>query len=218
MHKVALVEDQRMVREMLADWFESLDNIEVVGLFGGAEQFIEWVPHQIEKDPAIASLFLVSDLVMPDMSGSQLIPFVRQQWPEMKIMALTGAREPLLFQSVAEKVDVMVSKNGDSRAEIMRGIRAMGMGRRYVSPSIASAIVDLIGEKGIPALEQLTQREIDIMRRIFSGASVKVIANEIKVANQSVSDARVRVQRKLHPLTEFDIYTLFLASGLMQWG
>lgn len=216
MLKLALIEDQRMVRDMLTDWFESIGNIDVVGLFESAEQFLEWVPGQIEKDPACASLSLVTDLMMPSMSGSQLISCVRQQWPEMKIMALTGAREPLLFQSVTDKVDAIVSKNGDSRAEIVRALRAMGMNRRYVSPSIAEAIVDLIGEKGIPALEQLTEREIDIMRRIFAGIPRKAIAVELNTANQSISDARARVLRKLHPHTEFEIYTLFLAAGLMQ--
>lgn len=216
MQKIALVEDQRMILDMFAEWLESTGLVKIAGTFESAEFFLEWMEIAVARDPSSASLYLVTDLVMPTMSGHQLIPVVRERWPEVKIMAVTGAREPLLFQSVAGKVDAMVSKNGDSRAEILRGLRAMGMGRRYVSPSIAKKMAESMGNDGIPALERLTDREIDVMRRLFMGASLKAIAIDLGLASQSASDARTRVLRKLEPHTEFEIYTLFAAAGLLQ--
>lgn len=81
--RVLIVDDQRMFREGIRSRIEHEDDIEVVGEAGSAEETLTQIQ---ETRPDIVTL----DIRLPDVSGIEVAKQIRRDWPDLKILVLTG--------------------------------------------------------------------------------------------------------------------------------
>jgi DNA-binding NarL/FixJ family response regulator len=113
--------------------------------------------------------------------------------------------------------DGFVSK-GASAEELLEAVRTTLAGRRYVSPALADLLA-ADGEAGradsrLPH-EGLTEREMQVFRRLAEGQSQATIANELCLAPKTISGYRARILRQLGFETDAQVTIYAIQNGLI---
>lgn len=126
---------------------------------------------------------------MPGGDTGAEIQYLKQRWPAMKIIVLTGSQSAQLLQQVAQAgADAVLQKNGDA-AELREAIAAVMCGEPYISASVQLLL-------GTVQLE-LTPREFQIMRLVCEGFSNAQIAEQLSLSPKTTDKHRENLMRKL---------------------
>lgn len=185
--RILIVEDQRIVREGLVAVLEDEDDLEVIGeASNGAEA--------LECYPALLPDVVLMDLQMPVMDGPTAIAKLRAAHPEARILVLTTyATDEFIWTALRAGAQGYLLKDasGDQLASAIRAIQA---GQTHLSPAVAARLV-----AGPTATnpEQLTPRELEVLRLLGRGRSNNEIALELTIAPRTV---KVHVQNILGKL------------------
>jgi two-component system invasion response regulator UvrY len=101
--------------------------------------------------------------------------------------------------------------------ELMKAVRTVLSGRRYVSAALAEILVaDLDGDPDKPLHARLSTREFQIFCKIAAGRGVSDIANELSLSVKTVSTYRSRILEKMSFTANADITSYALRNGLIQ--
>jgi len=133
---------------------------------------------------------LILDYHMPGGDAAALLSYCKKRHPELKIIALTGAQSgQILKQLVAAKADAVLLKDGAS-AELLLAIHEVMQGKRYFSDTVRNNIADID--------LQLSTRELQVLKLIFSGLVTREIADKLALSPKTVDKHRENIMRKLH--------------------
>jgi|GEM_PF-6162572 len=213
---VVIVEDLTMMREMLSEVVDKCPGVRLVSEHANAQSYLSWmdgIKDQYQYDRLRKKGILISDIVMPGMGGYELLKINRQNWPDMRTMALTGTEEGWLIETLVGLVDAFVSKH-DGKTCITMGLRSIGQNRPYISPSIAESTRQRLDNPTQSPLESLTDNQKDIMCMLFDGMRNKAVATKTERDEATVSATKKLVLENLKPLTLFEIYGLFVEAGI----
>jgi DNA-binding NarL/FixJ family response regulator len=191
--RLVLVDDHQIMREGLRLVLAREPGFEVIGEAADGESGLQLV---VELRPDVA----VVDIEMPRLNGIELAARLRVECPDTKVLILSGAAE---FPSVREALRAGVSgfliKTG-AADELTRAIRAASAGEVYFCSQVSTVLAQVYrrGESadGTPA-PNLSQREIDILRRIADGQSTKEIAFALELSTKTVETHRANLMSKL---------------------
>jgi DNA-binding NarL/FixJ family response regulator len=101
--------------------------------------------------------------------------------------------------------------------ELMKAVRTVLSGRRYVSAALAEILVaDLDGDPDKPLHARLSTREFQIFCKLAAGRGVSDIANELSLSVKTVSTYRSRILEKMSFTANADITSYALRNGLIQ--
>lgn len=171
--RIFLVDDHPVVREGLRHMLEREEDMTVVGEVGSAEEAltqVEWLHPQV----------ILMDIKMPGMDGIELTRQLKKKHPSCNIIILTFYDEYLAQAIEAGAVGYL--HKDIKREELTRAIRAVNQGRSQLDLSLSR---DLLAELAAPA-ENLSQRELEMIRLIAAGASNKEIAEQLFLSETSV--------------------------------
>jgi two-component system, NarL family, invasion response regulator UvrY len=141
---------------------------------------------------------LLLDTNMPDADGLALLPKVRKTWPAMAVLMLSSTFEPeLALRAVRSGAAGYVTKS-TSPEELVSAIHLVRRGRRYVSQELADCMARELERNNTPLPhEQLSERELEVMRKLAGGQSIKEIAYELSLSDKTVSTYRARLLEKM---------------------
>jgi DNA-binding NarL/FixJ family response regulator len=197
--RVVVVEDDPSHRERFRDHLRLDDRLELVAEFANATAAMAAIP------PLIPDVALV-DLGLPDKSGFDVIEHIHRAAPRAEIMVVSvfgGERN--LLQAIEAGATGYLLKDA-MPPDFLAAIHALRAGESPISPSLARHLLkhyhdlaeapagaspDELGGEG------LTTREIDILQRIASGASVAEIAERIFISTHTVKTHVKNIYRKL---------------------
>ncbi len=136
---------------------------------------------------------LVLDIGLPVLDGIEVARYLRQHGVESRLLALTARTDAASVRTaLAQGIDGYVPKSEDSR-ELIEAIRALALGRRYLSPSIAHLLEPDAGQLPIP----VTPREREILICVAEGLSSKEIGQRLGISAATVQKHRENLGRKL---------------------
>ena len=209
MLRLAIVDDHKIVRagfrEMLADEL----GVRVEFEAASGEEALQ----QFREQPCDV---LLLDLSLPGQSGVDVLRAVRQRYPALKVLVLSGFPE--------ERYALPMIRNGANgylckdceRDELIRAIRTVAQGRRYVSPRTAELLADdLAGVSAALPHESLSERELQVFLRLARGESVSGIADTLNLSVKTVSTYRSRLLEKLEVASNAELAAYALRHGLM---
>lgn len=190
--RVMIVDDHAIlragVREMLADEAD----LKVVAEAGSAEEALQLLNSGTEVDVVIL------DVTLPGQSGIELLKTLRRDRPDLQILVLSMHPERsfavrLMRAGANGYVPKMIVPE-----ELVRAVRAVGSGRRYITPIVAELLAsEAAAEEDGPLHNRLSERELQVFTRIARGVSPAVMAAELGLSVKTVSTYRARILEKM---------------------
>lgn len=140
----------------------------------------------------------IVDLSMPGMSGLDLIRRIRAEHEDVRVLVLSmHAEEQYALRAFKAGAAGYVTKDS-AAAELVSAVRKVATGGGYVSPGLAERVVQQLsaGVSG-PRLGELSDRELEVLKRIVAGERPTDIAQELHLSIKTVSTHKARILEKL---------------------
>jgi DNA-binding NarL/FixJ family response regulator len=189
--RVLLVDDHGVVRRGLRGYLELLDDIEVVG---EAENGLLAIDAVDELEPDV----VLMDLVMPQLDGIGAIGRIKADHPAVQIVALTSfIEEEKVTAALAAGASGFILKDADAD-DVAAAIRAAHNDEVHLDPAAARILAQgMRTRSSAPAVEPLTERELEVLALVGRGRSNKEIATELGITERT---ARTHVSNILGKL------------------
>lgn len=191
--RVLIVDDHAVVRQGLITFLELQDEIEVVGEASNGKEALQKVK---ELEPDV----VLMDLVMPVMDGLTAIREVKLMRPQTEVIALTSfADDEKVFSALRSGATGYLLKDVQPN-DLVKAVLAAERGEVQLHPEVAKK---LMHEVIAPAklndnLEELTEREREVLALLGRGMSNKEIAREISVSEKTVKAHVSSILNKLN--------------------
>lgn len=175
---IVIVEDDPVVLESLVLFFKLHELLNVSQTFTSAEQLLSW----IEKGEVMQFVLLL-DIQLPGITGVEALPKIKSLLPTLDVIILTTFEETdMIFKALSAGACSYVSKRS-SLQRIKEAVEVVAEGGSYMSPAIARKIADYYAPK---KHNQLTERQLEIVRGIVIGKSYKMIATDLFISLDTV--------------------------------
>ena len=176
--RVMLVDDHNVVRSGLATFLKAYDDLELVG---EAKNGLEAV-HLCQR--SIPDVILM-DLMMPEMDGIAATGAILDDYPEIKIIAMTSFEDEELVQGVLAAGAISYLLKNVTSDELAKAIREAVSGRSTLSPEAARVLVQATRPSKQPSYD-LTEREMEVLNLVVQGNSNQQIADSLVISIPTV--------------------------------
>ena len=154
---------------------------------------------------------VITDFNMPGDDtygdGLQLIEYINEHFPAVKILVLTMVSNPLIISRLLEMGVAGVIAKSHIREEIGKALRALGNDRRYSAPAEPAKSVIINPRVIDERFSTLSPREVEVLRLVVAGSSVGDIARQLNRSVKTVSTQKVSAMRKLEVLNDHALIT-----------
>ena len=201
--RILIVEDHPVFREGLSTILVSQQDMVLVGqAVNAAEAIAEFRLHR----PDVTLM----DLRLPGTNGTDALIAIRGEFPQARIVMLTtsecdGEIQRALRAGAAAYVFKSMPKN-----ELLDVIRSVHAGRRHVPQEVAARLAEHLGE------DDLTTRELEVLRLIRDGYRNKQIADQLAIAETTVNFHIKNLVDKLQANDRTHAVTIALRRGILQ--
>lgn len=181
--KVLLVDDHEMVRIGLAAVLDTEDGIEVIGEASNG-------PDGIRLAAAYRPDVVLMDLVMDGMDGIETTAKLLEQCPECKVIVLTSYLDDSKLYPVIEAGAFSYLLKTSRATEIADAIRAASRGQSVLESQVAAKMMNRFRQPAAPKRkslhEDLTEREMDVLKLVAKGMSNQEIADQLIIGIKTV--------------------------------
>jgi DNA-binding NarL/FixJ family response regulator len=193
MPRIAIVEDNTVVRSSLVELVNSIPDCECAGQFDCGEDAVRQIP-QLRPD------LVMMDIHLPNLSGIEATRAIKESLPDLAVLILTVYEdEEKIFQALQAGASGYILKRSHP-SEIVGAVREMLGGGAPMTPTIARKVVDSFSRAGRDSQpeELLSRREVEVLRSLTRGFSNKEIAEELGVAVETVRWHLKQIYDKFH--------------------
>jgi two-component system, NarL family, invasion response regulator UvrY len=159
---------------------------------------------------------VILDLSLPDRSGFQLLTELRHEEPELPVVVLSmHADDEYAIRAVRGGAAGYVTKES-APEELIVALKKVMRGGKYMTPALAEKVAFAVAGPGTPAKphQTLSERELEVLRLIGAGKSLKEIAAILSVSVKSVGTYRSRVLEKMRLQTNADLIRYVIENSL----
>jgi two-component system, NarL family, response regulator NreC len=215
--RILLVDDHAVVRGGLKMLLAADPDLEIVG---EAETGAEGLRLAGELQPDV----ILMDISMPDMNGIEATRRVKAEHPEIAVLALTMHEDDqYFFEMLAAGASGYVPKRAAPN-DLISAIHAIRGGGMFLFPSLARTLVqDYLQRRELPpvpavrqGLEELTDREREVLALIAEGQSNQEIADALVISIKTVNRHRENIMAKLNLHSRVELVRYAIEKGLIE--
>ena len=201
--RIMTVDDHPLLRQGIATLIESEVDLELVAeASDGEEAIAQFRLHR----PDVTLM----DIQMPNVNGVEAISRIRSEFPDAKILVLsTYAGDVQVLRAIKAGARGYLLK-GNVRKELLEAIRTVHAGRKRIPPEIAAELADHAAD------DQLSSREIDVLRLIGEGNANKQIADKLSIGETTVKNHISNILSKLSANDRAHAVTIALQRGIIE--
>ncbi len=213
--RIVLVDDHMVVRAGLRMLLGADPELLIVG---EAENGASGVALAQELRPDV----VLMDISMPDMNGIEATRRIKQSCPDIAVLALTMHEDDqYFFEMLAAGASGYVPKRAAPN-DLISAIHAVNAGGMFLFPSVARLLVNDFLEKregvspGARRLEELTDREREVLTLIAEGRTNQEIAAALVISIKTVNRHRENIMAKLNLHSRVDLVRYAIEKGLIE--
>ncbi len=201
--RILSVEDHPVFREGLSTIIGSQQDMVMVAQAGnGIEAVAEFRRHR----PDITLM----DLRLPGANGTDVLIAIRGEFPQARIIMLTSSDGDGEIQRAMRAGASGYMLKNMPREELLGVIRSVHTGKRHVPPQVAARLAEHLGD------DDLTTRELEVLRLIRDGHRNKQIADQLAIAETTVNFHIKNLVDKLGANDRTHAVTIAVRRGLLQ--
>lgn len=206
--RILLIDDHRIMRDGIKLILRNHPAFEVVGEVGDGMSALE-AAEKVKPELAVV------DLGLPRLGGLELIRCLRDRFPAVKLLILSGEAEEY---QVREAVRLGVSSyllKVNAGAELVQALQAVACGNAYFSPEVAVMLAQ--GYRKVLAetsASPLSDRERQILTLVAEGRNTKEIAHALTISAKTVEAHRKHIMDKLGLFSVAELTKYALREGL----
>ncbi|NQZ86544.1 MAG: response regulator transcription factor [Colwellia sp.] len=207
MINVALVDDQQLVRQGIAGLLSLSDDISILWQAENGEHAQQMLANEALPD------VLLLDIRMPKVNGIELVKILRGQGSTLPILMLTTFDDSELFmQSLQAGANGFLLKDV-SLEKLVNAVKTLADGGFVAEPVVMKQLNK--GLADVPVIEDLTEKERQILKLLAGGFSNKEIANSIFLAEGTVKNHVSNILSKLNTRDRTRAVLIALNQGLI---
>ena len=191
--RLLIVDDHPIMRDGLRGVFRGDEDFEVTGeASDGAEA--------IQLAQALHPDVILMDLRMPGMGGVEAITRLRELGHPARVLILTTYDTDRDVLPAIEAGATGYLLKDAPRDELIRAVRAAHQGQSVLAPKVASTLVGLVGSpggRGQRGQENLSPREIEVLKLVAEGATNQVAARKLLVSETTIKTHLLHIYTKL---------------------
>jgi two-component system response regulator NreC len=209
---IVLADDHHVVRQGLRALLEAAPDFRVVGEAGDGLEAVELAEH-LQPD------VLVLDLMMPGLNGLEVTRQVSQRSRQTRVVILSMYdNEGYVVQALRNGASAYVLKESSAH-NLVRAVREVAAGRRYLSPPLSEPSIETYIEKakGAPLdlYDTLTTREREVLQLVAEGHSSREIAERLYISPRTAEIHRANMMRKLGLHNQTGLIRYALQRGIL---
>jgi DNA-binding NarL/FixJ family response regulator len=193
--KVFLVDDHPLVREWLANLINQQTDLQVCGEADSA-------PKALQMIGAVKPEIAIVDISMAGGSGIELIKNIKAGHPQVLMIVLSMHEETLYAERALRAGARGYIMKREATKRVLEAIRSVLGGKLYLSDKMAMVMAEKFvdGRPGTarPAIEALSDRELEVFQLLGRGYSTRQIADDLHVSFKTVQAFCARIKEKLH--------------------
>ncbi|MDP1581405.1 MAG: response regulator transcription factor [Candidatus Didemnitutus sp.] len=192
--RIFLVDDHPLVREWLGQLLAGEPDFAIVG---EAEEPAVALAAMQEAPPDIALV----DLSLRTGTGMDLIKDLRAQLPDVRVIVLSMHEELSHVERALRAGASGYVMKRESTTRIVEAIRTVREGKVYANPEVIARLAErMVGRRGAlvaRSVDTLSDRELEVFRRMGEGHATKRIAADLGVSMKTVQEYQARIKEKL---------------------
>jgi len=209
MIKILIADDHAIVRRGLKQIVSEQTDMIVGGEAENAREVLEMVRSNKWN-------VIVLDINMPGRSGLEILKELKREQPKLPVLVLSVHPEDQYGIRVLRAGAAGYLTKDSAPDELVKAIRKVHRGGRYISPSLAEALVLELGvESDRPPHKTLSDREYQVMTMIASGKTVGEIGEELSLSVKTISTYRARVLEKMRMRTNAELTHYAIQNQLL---
>lgn len=205
--RVMIVDDHAVVRSGIAAFLLAFSDLEMVSEAAGGEE-------AVDKCRSAKPDVVLMDLVMPGMDGAAATKTIKQECPDVQVIALTSFPEEDLVKKTIEAGAIGYLLKNSSAEDLAAAIRAAYEGRPTLSPEATEALVKQTA-KGRSPSNDLTERELEVLKLMMEGMNNNDIAKQLFVSQSTVKFHVSNILMKLDASTRTEAVATAIKEGLV---
>ncbi len=209
MIRIILVDDHKLFRVGLRRMLQDANGLQIVGEAETGEQAVQLAR---EIRPSI----VLMDIWMPGIGGLEATRRIVRLQLDIKVIAVTACDDhPFPLQVLKAGASGYLSK-GVAAEELIKAIKRVFVGKRYVSAEIAQTLAMSTYEEGHSSpFEQLSNREMQIMLMVVSCHKVNKISSDLHLSPKTVNSYRYRIFEKLSVSSDVEMTLMAVRHGMI---
>ena len=208
--RLLIVDDHKVVRNGLRVFISLYDDLEVVGEAKNGQQ-------ALEQCAAHRPDVVLMDMVMPVMDGPTATRLIREQFPEVQVVALTSFDEEEIVHQAIEAGAVGYLYKDVEEDELIGAVRSARQGRPVLAPEAMKALMHRTTEPvESPAAEPLTRREREVLHLVAQGMTNPQIAEQLVISTSTVQFHVHNILGKLGVGTRTEAASIAIQSKLIE--
>lgn len=191
--RVLIADDHHIVRRGLVFFLKTQELIEVVGEAANGKEAVE-LALKLKPD------LILMDLIMPEMDGIQATKIIKSEIPDIKIMMLTSFSDQEHVIPAVEAGASGYQLKDIQPDELVSSIKSIMNGENQLHPKATSLVLkhlSIHNRQERKPIDDLTKRELEVLKEIASGKSNKEIASSLFITEKTVKTHVSNVLAKL---------------------
>lgn len=201
--RILTVDDHALLREGIASLVDAEPDMKLVAEASSGQEAIE--KFRLHR-PDVT----IMDLQMPDLDGVEAIRRILGEFPGARLIVLTTyTGDAKVLRALRAGAQAYILK-GHVHRELMDAIRAVNAGQKRIPAEVAKELADHATD------DELTPREIDVLRLIASGNANKQIADQLSIGEGTVKSHVANILSKLGANDRAHAVTIGLKRGIIE--
>lgn len=211
---IAIADDHPMVISGLVALLQPYAHVLVTTTHNNAAQLLEGLDYY---RPDV----LLLDILLPDRSGKELVPELKERYPDMKILVLTSLDAPSMVTTMMRRGCTGYLLKGAEPETLLEAIESVAVGKEYIDVSLKEQLMQNMlhfrqNAKNKGVVPELTQREKEVLGLIAAEYTTKEIAEKLFISYHTAENHRNNLIQKLDVKNTVGLIRVAIQLGLVK--